>query len=114
MKLIDDIRHHLAILNSVQRQRKAAVLLREAATALDRGRWIPVSERLPDDGVRCIIAMRIPGRCVIDGEPKDGYEIAFSEWHGNRWESVSLAGKTTLHPSMVRHWMPLPEPPTCP
>jgi hypothetical protein len=76
--------------------------------------WIPVGERLPDDGVRCIIAMRIPGRFVIDGEPKDGYEIAFSEWHGNRWESVSPRGKTTLHPSMVRHWMPLPEPPTCP
>lgn len=76
--------------------------------------WISVSERLPDEGVRCIIAMRIPGRFVIDGEPKDGYEIAFSEWHGNRWESVSPRGKTTLHPSMVRHWMPLPEPPTCP
>lgn len=76
-------------------------------------RWIPVSERLPDEGVRCIIAMRIPGRFVIDGEPKDGYEIAFSEWHGNRWESVSPPGKTTLHPSMVRHWMLLPEPPIC-
>ena len=34
MKLIDDIRHHLATLNSGQQQREGAVLLREAATAL--------------------------------------------------------------------------------
>ena len=35
MKLIADIRHHLATLNSGQQQREAAVLLREAATALE-------------------------------------------------------------------------------
>jgi hypothetical protein len=114
MKLLDDIRHHLATLNSGQQQREAAVLLREAATALADTRWIPVSERRPAEGVRCIIAVRVPGRYIIDGEPKDGYEIEFGEWHGNSWKSFAGPGKTTLHPSMVSHWMPLPEPPEQP
>jgi hypothetical protein len=74
--------------------------------------WMSVNERLPEEGVRCIIAARRPGRYVIDGEPKDGHEIEFGEWHGNRWKCFSGPGMAIYHPSMVSHWMPLPEPPT--
>ena len=73
--------------------------------------WIPVSEQLPEHGVRCIIATRIPGRFIISGDPQDGCEIGFGEWGCSRWLSSSAPGKTQLHPSMVTHWMPLPEPP---
>ena len=73
--------------------------------------WIPSSERLPTPAVRCLIATRIPGRYVIDGEPRDGHEIEFGEWHGDRWKKFGAPWVSILHPSMVSHWMPLPEPP---
>lgn len=76
------------------------------------GEWIPVAERMPQQGVRCIIATRVPGRYLIDGEPKDGHEIAFGEWSGDRWKCFSTPCVSIMHPSMVSHWMPLPAPPT--
>ena len=78
----------------------------------NRQRWTAVSDQMPDEGVRCIIATRVPGRYVIDGQPKDGHEIEFGERHGNRWKCFSIPCISIMHPSMVSHWMPLPEPPT--
>ena len=74
--------------------------------------WILVSDEMPPEGVRCIIATRIPGRYVIDGEPKDGYEIEFGEWLGDRWKCLTrVPCPSIMHPSMVSHWMPMPHPP---
>ena len=73
--------------------------------------WIPASDQMPDVGVRCIIATRVPGRYVIDGEPKDGHEIEFGEWTGDRWKCFSIPCVSIMHPSMVSHWMPMPETP---
>jgi hypothetical protein len=73
--------------------------------------WIPVSDEMPQEGVRCIVATRIPGRYVIDGQPKDGYEIEFGEWIGDRWKCFAIPCVSFMHPSMVSHWMPLPHPP---
>lgn len=74
--------------------------------------WIPVSEQLPAEGVRCIVVTRVPGRYVIDGEPRDGHEIELGEWLGDRWKCVSVFPcPSIMHPSMVSHWMPLPMPP---
>jgi len=86
-----------------------AALLSESAGM--ESKWISVSDQMPQEGIRCIIATRIPGRHVIDGEPKDGHEIEFGEWHGNRWKCFSIPCVSVMHPSMVSHWMPLPEPP---
>ena len=74
-------------------------------------KWISVSERLPEEGVRCMMATRVPGRYVIDGEPRDGHEIEFGEWHGDRWKFFAIPCVSIMHPSMVSHWMPLPPPP---
>lgn len=57
-----------------------------ALAAMNSMRWIPVSERMPDDNERVLIS---DGRSVCEG-------------YG---ESVRL------HPKIVTHWMPLPEPP---
>jgi len=73
--------------------------------------WISVTDQMPQEGVRCIIATRIPGRHVIDGEPKDGHEIDFGEWAGDRWKRFAIPCVSIMHPSMVSHWMPLPETP---
>ena len=88
MKLINDIRHHLATLNSGQQQREAAVLLREAATALADTRWIPVSERRPEVGQEIL--------CFFEGEMYLGRYVPWPNW------------------TDCTHWMPLPEPPECP
>lgn len=80
--------------------------------AVEPAAWIPVTERLPQEGVQCIIAARIPGRYVIDGEPQDGHEIQFGEWLGDRWKCFSIPCASIMHPSMVSHWMPMPPSPT--
>jgi len=75
------------------------------------GEWISISERLPEEGVRCMMATRVTGRHVIDGQPHDGHEIEFGEWHGDRWECFAIPCVSMMHPSMISHWLPLPEPP---
>ena len=86
--------------------------LREIGEQRDMmGEWISVSDQKPQEGVRCIIATRVPGRYVIDGEPKDGHEIEFGEWTGDRWRCFSIPCVSIMHPSMVSHWMPMPEAP---
>ena len=65
------------------------------ANGVTSEKWIPVTERLPDEG-RHVLAW---------SEVGDVYETAF--WNGVRWivtwEHDEFVG--------VTHWMPLPEPP---
>jgi len=56
-------------------------------------RWIPVSERLPANDQRVIIALST-------GEVAAG-DYAFGTWFDD-----------SGHPAGVTHWMPLPAPPT--
>jgi uncharacterized protein DUF551 len=58
--------------------------------ALESRRWIPVEERLPDEGLTVLTWSRKVG---FDG----GYELS------QAWASLS--------PGPVTHWQPLPEPP---
>jgi hypothetical protein len=62
----------------------------------ERERWIPVTERLPDDNVPVAL---VAGRAVAAGELYRGL------WYHTLPQLVSrqIAG--------VTHWMPLPEPP---
>lgn len=73
--------------------------------------WIPVGKQMPAEDVRCIIATRIPGRYVRDGQVEDGHELEFGEWAGNRWRCFCHPVPCLMHPSMVSHWMALPETP---
>ena len=61
-------------------------------------KWIPVSERLPEDGVRVLAC----GECMV--EP-----IAIA-WYYNDFE-VWRTDEYTYSPKEVAFWMPLPEPP---
>ena len=63
--------------------------------ALERTRWIPVSERLPEDGETVLTY-------------KNGqFDVLKYEMRRNGW----ICGGWFWSRATVTHWMPLPEPP---
>jgi hypothetical protein len=70
--------------------------LEQAAAEIER-RWIPVGERLPEDGV-WVLWFNKSWSCQLVVAKRDGESL---DWGGD------LCG--TLHG--FTHWMPLPEPP---
>ncbi len=66
-------------------------------TFLDRPRWIPVSEELPDDG-ECVLWFNSSWSSPMLVAKRDGESL---DWGGDLCHT--LRGFT--------HWMPLPEPP---
>ena len=90
---IRDVEHLKAIYN-------ACVLAVAALREQENLRWIPVTERLPEIGRKCLIANReivVRGWLRPDGVWKTGVS------------SDEIWRKFSLHPPT--HWMPLPEPP---
>ena len=60
-------------------------------------RWIPVTERLPDDGQRVLAYDKVE------------YGIIAAIYSAGTWYDQIL--DTTVCPIYITHWMPLPEPP---
>ena len=78
----------------------ACILAVAALREQEERRWIPVTERLPEIGRKCLIAKReivVRGWLRPDGVWKTG--VSSDEI----WSKFSLSKPT--------HWMPLPEPP---
>lgn len=71
-------------------------VLREASEALQRFQWIPVTERLPAEGMRVLAA----AEGVFSGEAYLGCGGVWMRSYGVAW--VPLVGMP------VTHWMPLP------
>ena len=72
-----------------------ARLTAELAELREKTRWIPVSERLPEDSGQYICAIR------YNEEPKKTW-VEQRFWNIFWWD---------MYTSIVTHWMPLPEPP---
>ena len=75
-------------------------LMMQAATALEQQRWIPVTERLPEEGETVLVfgywhEKFQPLMCYLSPHRK-------GEWF------TTVAGQQVY---TVTHWMPLPEPP---
>lgn len=62
--------------------------------------WIPVSERLPEDGIDVIA-------CNVTTVLMDRFVARFYSWRGV-WIHKDEGG---AGPCAVTHWQPLPEPP---
>ena len=71
----------------------------EIAVAQERTRWIPVTERLPEDSMQKVLVFvpHIHGD-IVDG----GRYLGADGWVLEGWYLTQFA---------VTHWMPLPEPP---
>lgn len=89
---------------------KALELAREA-----KYRWIPVTERLPEEGAKCVV--------LADGGPTDDLFATCAVWRRSRRGHSELSwhipnvnihgyfdGAADLR-EVVTHWMPLPPPP---
>lgn len=96
----------LALVEKAMRERDA--LRGEVARLREANRWIPVSERLPEDGVDVIIfSPRHPNE-----SPTKKHRARFLAHLNTKREwalSISL-GNDIIIPG-VTHWRPLPEPP---
>ena len=72
----------------------------DAIEELQKPRWIPVSERLPEEMMRVFIVIKRPSytNCL-------SLKLSIGWYDGEYWND-SFATRYT-----VTHWMPLPEPP---
>jgi hypothetical protein len=65
----------------------------------ERAQWIPVSERMPEDGQRCII-YRPDSHLPPNYDPN----VTIKEFR-------AISGEFTMCSVQPTHWMPLPQPP---
>lgn len=68
-------------------------------TAKKSNEWIPVEERLPEEGVEVIVALQIGDRLAVDTD----------RIHGREWFAYGKNGYRSA--GYITHWMPLPEAP---
>lgn len=67
--------------------------------ALERTRWIPCSERLPDENNRWVLCLCVSGAMEV-------LKFDYTMWN---WDA-QYPGRCYME-NYVTHWMPLPEPP---
>lgn len=63
--------------------------------------WIPVSERLPEEGQECL---------VYSENTDDEFCRFAARWTGEVWQTN---GGVRWNAKLLPYWMPLPEPPDC-
>lgn len=85
-------------------------------TALSRPvvpEWIPVSERLPEEGLCVLLACEYADTPVV-GYLEHGMWWADTEHYEVSCGAYCYGGKVTgcLTDSRITHWMPLPAPPS--
>lgn len=88
-----------------QLREAAELVAKESAELLER-RWIPVEERLPENGVPVLI-----NYIASDGGKYHPDGTAVWTDYGCFWWEGSLEDCDTEVAVPITHWMPLPEPP---
>lgn len=68
-----------------------------AADVVERPRWIPVTERLPEDGSDVL--------AYLDSR------ITAANYYKETWQDCVMGRLYLTEEGVVTHWMPIPEPP---
>lgn len=92
------IEHHGSDMYECYRSHETIEAEKELIILAERGaryRWVPVSERLPDEGKQVIICTTAADVCT-----------GFARWGG----SFATEEGCELYLADVTHWMPIPEP----
>lgn len=67
-------------------------------------RWIPVEDRLPEEGKRCLLYTPCDGIICV------GFYGGNDNWeHRHKWKLVTAMRSTQTLTKKVTHWMPLPK-----
>lgn len=108
-KEIERLRKELAALasESVKRDIALAKLEAEVMAAIEAQnaqRWIPVTERLPEDAYGCLLIVEDDD---YFGNPHEVLLPYFAGYDGEQWND----GDGQRVPFEVTHWQPLPQPP---
>lgn len=111
--LLDEVHHRHLGKEYLERLTTIADYL--IANGVTLQRWIPVTERLPEDDGKYLIYRQTPfgARYTIIGFAKNGRKVDeydFQEDSKNVWYSYDCEFGYIIHDS-VTHWMPIPTPP---
>ena len=95
-KLVDLLENHCDYAGHVDCKEDCTLCLADhlLADGVTVQKWIPVTERLPEEHRRVLCCQVYGGNLLLT--------IQDNEWLGEEWEIDS---------GRVTHWMPLPEPP---
>lgn len=89
---------------SVEREKTLARLEAEVMVACNSVRWVPVTERLPEEPYGCLVIVE---QDDYWGEPREVMYPHFAGYDGEQWND----GDGDKVPLEITRWMPLPEPP---
>ena len=104
---VDAICHHLP---SVSRTR-ARTMLHEVASAQPEPRWIPCSERFPEDEKDVLVTRHfLNDEQLKKNAIKEALYVEVASHVDDEWISYSDEYKIKRHLHKVIAWMPLPEP----
>lgn len=103
-EVYDDIREIDAILKCNKEMRIALKNMPSAEPERKTGRWIPCSERLPEEPYGCLVTVWDTN--IITMDEFENILPYFVGWDGEQWNDAD--GEQC--PFEVIAWMPLPEP----
>ena len=86
------------------RKAEDALLVRDAADVIEelsKPKWIPVTDRLPEDGSDVLAYLKYA----------DNSRIAAANYYKGTWQDCIMGRLYLTEEGFVTHWMPLPEPP---